>query len=166
MTRSFGLNDQQRFERFVPDRPETGCWIWRASLDSRGYGHATIDGRLTIASRWSWQIHRGAIPDGACVLHRCDVRACVNPDHLFLGSKSDNMFDMHAKRRHPRVGMRGESNPSAKITEDAVRRIRLAIGTEDQVGAEFGISPAMAGMIRRRKRWAHVEDGALVAAPA
>ena len=78
---------------------ESGCWIWMAACYRSGYGEISFMGRARPAHRVSWIIHNGPIPDGLCVCHRCDVRQCVNPAHLFLGTKQDNTLDMHAKGR-------------------------------------------------------------------
>lgn len=108
----------------------------------------------------------GAIPagggyHGTCVLHKCDNRACVNPDHLFLGSQADNVADMDGKGRRvggkfePRVG---EANFSAKLTEAQVREIRLAVGTHRSIAAQYGVSYRQVGKIRKGQKWAHVTD--------
>ena len=91
---------RERFERnFIPE-PNSGCWLWLLSL-CNGYGriYDLQNKRGALAHRLSWEIHRGAIPSGLWVLHKCDVRSCVNPDHLFLGTGLDNMTDMIAKGR-------------------------------------------------------------------
>jgi hypothetical protein len=84
------------------------CWLWIGATTRRGYGaiHAAPPSRkILVASRVSWEIHYGAIPDGLFVCHRCDVPACVRPDHLFLGTDKENKADMMAKGRQ-----RGPSN--------------------------------------------------------
>lgn len=81
--------------------PETACWLWTGFLTSTGYGGVYVARKLCIASRVSWETHRGPIPKGLCVLHHCDVRPCINPEHLFLGTKGDNNRDCAAKGRYP-----------------------------------------------------------------
>ena len=84
--------------------PFSGCWLWTASTMSRGgYGKMTVEQgeqQCTGAHRVSWMLHKGEIPKGMWVLHRCDVPACVNPDHLFLGDVVDNNRDAIEKGRH------------------------------------------------------------------
>lgn len=86
---------------------ECGCWIWMSSLGGKGYGACPprCSGEQR-AHRLAWRIYRGAIPPKMMVLHRCDVRACVNPDHLWLGTNADNMRDMVAKGRSSRWATR------------------------------------------------------------
>lgn len=93
--------DRLEFEsRHVAD-PLSGCWLWTGMLTTSGYGGYTDNGKVRVASRLSWELHEGPIPPGLCVLHRCDVRPCVNPAHLFLGTKGDNNRDCAAKGRYP-----------------------------------------------------------------
>jgi HNH endonuclease len=83
------------------------CWVWKGFCDRDGYGKKFLrltDGKLEqFAHRVSWIITHGCIPEGMCVLHRCDNPPCVRPDHLFIGSQNDNNKDMQAKgrQRHP-----------------------------------------------------------------
>lgn len=95
-----------RFFRYAFPEPNTGCWLWGASLKEGkcgGYGQLKVNGKEVTAHRVSYMIHKGPIPKGLYVLHTCDVRSCVNPDHLFLGTQKDNIHDMMKKGRanHP-----------------------------------------------------------------
>lgn len=93
-----------RFEdRYEKDA--NGCWLWKGPL-SNGYGSYYFEGRAQPAHRASWKMAKGPIPKGMFVLHICDVRPCVNPEHLFLGTQADNMADMVAKGRASRSGAR------------------------------------------------------------
>lgn len=85
-----------------------GCWLWQGRVGTHGYGMLSHNGKLTTAHRVSYVLKYGDIPSGMIVCHHCDVRRCVNPEHLFLGTHLDNMRDCVAKGRHvaaPNVGM-------------------------------------------------------------
>lgn len=105
-----------------------GCWKWLGTLNENGYGKISISNNGNVRRFF---VHRAAFAlfhpswDGSgCVLHRCDVRCCWNPDHLFLGTIADNVADMVAKGRARNGDVRGERNPSARITWEIVRSIR------------------------------------------
>lgn len=95
----------ERFsERFIPE-PNSGCWLWDGALNHHGYGQLSQTcGRPVKAHRVSYELSCGPIPQGMHVCHHCDVRSCVNPDHLFLGTQADNMLDMKKKGRAFRPG--------------------------------------------------------------
>lgn len=127
------------------------CWLWTAAADGCGYGLY----RHGRAHRYSWELAVGPIPADLCVLHRCDTPACVRPEHLFLGTRDDNMRDRQAKRRHAH----GERHPRAVLTEDQVRQARAlrAAGTQIKViAARFGITAAAMSAVCTRRSWRHV----------
>lgn len=85
-----------RFFRFIK---KDDCWNWIGSIGKNGYGYFSKNSKAASAHRVSWEIHNGQIPDGLCVLHKCDNRKCVNPDHLFIGTYYDNIHDKINKGR-------------------------------------------------------------------
>ena len=91
---------RERFESSYIAVPEAGCWLWEKGVGSTGYGHIFYQGKMLKAHRVSWELHRGLILKDMCVLHKCDVPSCVNPDHLFLGTHKDNKRDSMKKGRH------------------------------------------------------------------
>src|SRR3990167_11106441 len=88
-----------RFWSYVNVAPGDKCWLWNTTPNGSGYGDIYINGKLIQSHRFMWEITYGPIPIGLCVLHRCDIRLCVNPEHLFLGTKKDNMQDAISKDR-------------------------------------------------------------------
>jgi hypothetical protein len=75
------------------------CWEWQGARVSKGYGSLAIEGRAATAHRRSWELTYGPIPTGMHVLHRCDNPPCVRPDHLWLGTNTENVYDSMAKGR-------------------------------------------------------------------
>lgn len=135
------------------------CWPWLASRHRQGYGQiGDSNGGLLRAHRVAWSLANGPAPEGMSVLHKCDNPPCCNPAHLFLGTQLDNVRDAIAKGRMRVVASLGERNGTAKLTDDAVRRIRSLRGSRSQqkLAAEFGVSQRLISLVLRGEIWRHV----------
>jgi hypothetical protein len=140
-----------------------GCWEWKATSRARAfdYGKFWYCGRYEKAHRASYMMFVGEIPEGLCVLHRCDNPPCVNPAHLFVGSKRDNALDMLAKGRggqhkNPNIGDRRKD---AKLTTQKVLDIRRLCGagmSQGNAAKMFGVGQPTIFKVVHRHRWAHV----------
>lgn len=145
--------------------PDTGCWIWLGSTQSNGYGRVAVNGRSVYAHRASYAEFCGEIPDGMDVCHTCDVRNCINPDHLFLGTRADNMRDCKVKGRTARGDMlpdrSGENSSSAKLTWRSVRAIRRLHKkgvSAPELAAAFEMDASGIRLIINRKTWKESAD--------
>lgn len=131
------------------------CWNWVAALNKDGYGqfNCGLDSGYSFkAPRISWKLHFGEIPQGLNVLHRCDNRKCVNPNHLFLGTHQDNMDDKVFKGRQ----LKGESHRMAKLTDSQVLLIRSDSRPLKDVALDYGVSKGLISYIRNKKIWRHL----------
>jgi hypothetical protein len=164
---------------------ETPCWLWTAAKSRDGYGVFGIGSKLTRSHRFAWVLTHGPIPHhdnyhGACVLHRCDTPACCRPDHLAIGTQTDNMRDMvtkgrngskthpervsrgdkHHSRTHPECRPRGEKHRRAKLTDDKVIQIRsmhaAKAATLKSMAHTFGVSLSLITQVVYRKIWRHI----------
>ena len=151
--------DKQRFCERIETDERTGCHNWTGSCSTPGYGQFHWKGKQHSTHRVAWEMSRGAIPENVCVLHKCDNRRCVNPDHLFLGSHADNMHDKIAKGRSNCV--RGERHSNAKLTENMVREIKWLLNfprsiSQIEIGKRYGVSYGPISQIKMGKTWRHV----------
>ena len=130
-----------------------GCWHWTACTNSSGYGQLLVRGASLGAHRVSWALHCGEIPPGMHVLHRCDNRACVRPDHLFLGTNLDNVKDREAKGRNRFSRNKGERNPGAKLTRQQAEAIRRSGAKQVVLAEQYSVTFQMISRIKRNKAW-------------
>jgi hypothetical protein len=140
---------------------ENGCWIWQRALSASGYGRlcvpfAGLDRPRRVgmvAHRASYEAFCGPIDREMDACHRCDVRACVNPSHIFAGSRQDNVADMVAKGRN----RKGADTWNAKLTDEDVRAIRASNELQRVLAKRYNINQCAISEIKSRKRWAHVK---------
>ena len=147
----------ERFSTKYEVDPVSGCWVWTACRSATGYGKIGNMGRTMAAHRVSYELYVSPVGDGMCVLHKCDNRPCVNPQHLFVGTKADNTQDMIQKGRaaHPR----GDDAPSAKLDSSQVLRIRERCMCGESyvvLAREYGISKRSVCSIARGDVWKHL----------
>ena len=143
---------RRTLDRLSIPEPNSGCFLWFGALRCSGYGYVMLEGRGVGVHRLSYCLCHGEVPKDAHVLHRCDNRVCINPDHLTLGNNADNVADR--VRRGRSANFAGERHPQIKLTRQKVEAIRQTTGSNVEVAAKFGITPAYVSQIRRRKIWA------------
>ena len=143
--------EEERFMEHVDK--SRGCWIWRGSISSKGYGRFDSG----EAHRWAYRRFNGEIEDGMFICHRCDRPACVNPQHLFAATNAENMADMVSKGRQARH----EKNGQSKMTKELVVKVRAlhkAGASIAELSRQFGISYTPMRYAVQRKTWIGIED--------
>lgn len=140
--------------------PDLGpCREWTGTINVYGYGKSFKNGKIVGAHRRAWELTFGAIPDGLCVCHKCDNPPCVNPKHLFLGTKRDNYRDMMTKGRYGSCVALGSKHTGSKLHETDIPKIRsmAASGvTQQKIADHFGITNSRVCHILQGKAWKHV----------
>jgi len=148
----------ERCERQIEPEPNSGCWLWTGIKNNMGYGYASVghSGKV-LAHRVMYASRYGEIPRGGIVRHTCDLPACVNPDHLRLGTMKENTQDMLRRGRHRVVAVRGEAHRWAKLTAEQVMDIRARYrGSRLALSQEYGVSPSLISMVAHGRCWKHL----------
>jgi hypothetical protein len=149
-----GKREDHFWSKVNKDGPN-GCWLYTGTLSFEGYGYVNIGAGVRRkqwqAHRFAWYLLKGPIDKNACILHTCDVRNCVNPEHLYLGDRKDNARDKILRQR----------DTGATLTYDQVREVKrmLAEGTMygKDIAEKFGVSPSVISGIRSGRTFRHVE---------
>ena len=147
----------------IPE-PNSGCWIFTEYTNPEGYGMLSWNGKRLLAHRLSYIAFVGEIPEGLCVLHRCDTPCCVNPNHLWIGSRGDNNRDMTVKGRHTKINPYcGEINHLSKLTETEVAELlvmrHLRGVSTYKIAKKLGLSRTNVQDICRGRIWKHLTKG-------
>lgn len=148
--------------RTVPE-PNTGCWLWTHS-ERLGYGRFWIKSVCIAAHRASYEAYKGKITNGLWVLHKCDTPSCVNPDHLFLGTSSDNQKDSYQKGRSRSSKQFGELNTQSKLTAKIVNKIRSEYkkdsryGRQKELAQKYKIARSTINQIIKGYRWTCINE--------
>ena len=146
-----------QFWSLVDVRGWDECWLWMGPIRGNGYGGFTRARTLRLyAHRISYTLYKGEIPRGYAVCHTCDIRLCVNPNHLWAGTNAENLADMAAKGR----SQQGEAHWNVRLTAEAIRQIRAQRWERGlpykKIAAEWGISPGTVRKITERRIWKHL----------
>jgi HNH endonuclease len=158
MKRFRDMSVAERFSRQWIPEPNSGCHLWLGAVADTGYGKMIAFGQpKASAHRVSWILNKGPVPAGLWVLHTCDVRLCVNPEHLFLGTAADNTNDMMKKERHRTNPNLGVNNHNARLDDHAVRFIRASSDTGVDLAARYGVTPRVVYLVRNGQTWRHVQ---------
>jgi hypothetical protein len=146
-------NYNKRFDDFILPEPNSGCWLFEGGEENwGGYCRIEINGKRESVHRVAYARYLGPIPPGMCVCHRCDVRCCVNPDHLFLGTTQENTADRMRKGREAR----GERQGLAKLTPHQVWEIRQSDLSGRALARQYQVDRATIRSVVKRKTWQHL----------
>ena len=157
MTRRYLRTIEERLQEYSILEPSTGCRLWTAGKDGVGYGEIWDGSRNRGAHVVAWEQANGRpVRKGYCVCHRCDVHLCIEPTHLFEGTKADNNADMDRKGRSRRPSVPGMRNGRAKLSDDNVRAIRADMRNPKVIAPEYGVHWSVIYQVKQRRRWGHV----------
>lgn len=155
MKRKWWLNDKERFLLNSVQQPN-GCWVWSGTCQRDGYGSLSINSKPVRAHIFSYKTFVGEVTKDLCVLHTCDNPLCVNPDHLWLGTRAENNADRAAKKRS--ADSKGEKHNQAKLTADQVAAIRKDSRQQKTIAQQYGVSQSCISRIKSNNVWSHLGE--------
>jgi hypothetical protein len=151
----------ERIKKYTHPEPNSGCWLWVGACAADGYPRITI-GSITDGTKKSVRVNRfvcesiHGLPEGHHALHKCDNIICINPDHLYPGTPSQNTKDCIDRRRRTQI-KNGSENPMAVLTEEQVLSIRSSSEKGVDLAKKYGVSQASISLIKNRKNWGHLD---------
>ncbi len=136
-------------------REELGpCLLWTGTVGTKGYGVYRLNGQMQLVHRIAYQLDNGPMPRGRKACHKCDVKLCGRPHHIYCGTSSSNLSDAYLRQRRPQ----GEAHPLAKLTDEAVRVIRKSKEGQRALAEKYGVSQPTISNIKHKRAWSHVVD--------
>jgi len=135
---------------------EKGCWTVISHLPKKDCGYLRIcdEGKYDYVHRLAYKKAKGEIPQGKFILHSCDNRLCINPEHLRVVTRDDNALDMVSRKRQSR----GEKHPLSKLTLEQAKKIRKEKGYLREIGKRYGVSLTTIWSIKQRKSWKEIDE--------
>lgn len=157
LPKGVNMNSDDIFNMSIPE-PNTGCWLWLQGATGAGYGVWHPSGTVHKAAHvLSYELANGPVPRGLMVRHTCDVRLCVNPDHLVVGTPAQNTQDAIRRGRFKAIPVtRGEGHYKAKLTDVDVLAIRDDDRSSVTLAAQYGVRKQTILAIKARKTWKHI----------
>lgn len=149
---------EKDFWMLVDRRESDACWLWHGDINDSGYGKFRYKSKYVYAHRLAYEFTNGIIPDGLIICHKCDNPACINPNHLFLGTYFDNSQDMIAKGRQRKA--LGSDSGRAKLTDAQVVEIRKRYAAggirQRELASEYDVAKDTIWYLINRKTWRHI----------
>jgi len=142
------ISIQDRFFKFVVKKGPNDCWLWSGVKDTSGYGKFSLYAKRVGSHRFSYELATNQkIPSGMVVMHKCDNPSCVNPNHLTIGTFSDNAIDM-VKKNRSRICF---------LTEKQVKAIKSSNLSVKDLSKSFEVSTSCIRDIKKKRTWKHIE---------
>lgn len=148
-------NVKEKIQRSIVIDQTSGCWLWQKAKEAFGYGVIRADNKRYLAHRLSYKVYNGKLDDKLLVLHKCDVPACINPDHLYMGTYKNNMEDCV---RRGRFASR-DRKPNAKLKSTDIQTIKNLYFAEKlthkEIAHVYKVSIRLIGDVVNEKRWSN-----------